>query len=165
MTHYHCPALVDCPRADAREIFDLPTGDDNKCPTCQTLLVVPSENTIGQPDGNKKPTLLASGALALVALAAGAWYLNHKSSAPPAPVAAASVPAASVATVPAPVAAPVAAPATNGMAPDSAETAALKRQGERQLVGGDASAAELSASKAAANELIKLAVSKLAQAS
>jgi tetratricopeptide (TPR) repeat protein len=163
MTQYHCPALVDCPRADAREIFDLPTGDDNKCPTCQTPLVVPGENAVDQPGGNKKLPLLVSGALVLIAVAAGEWYLSHKSAPAPVAAAAAAAPIAPLAPVPAAVAAPVAAPATNGMTPDSAETAALKRRGESQLVAGEASAAELSASKAASNELIKLAVSKLAQ--
>jgi hypothetical protein len=166
MTQYHCPALVDCPRADAREIFDLPLGEDNKCPTCQSPLVLLSQNTPPPTGGNKKRPLLVGGtlaAVAAVAVAAGAWYLTHA----PAPVAAPAASSAAVASAPesavATLAAVPAAPAANGMTPDPAETASLKRKGESQLVAGEASAAELTTSKAAANELIKLAVSKLAQ--
>jgi hypothetical protein len=161
MTHYHCPALVDCPRADAREIFDLPLADDNKCPTCQSPLVLPSENALEQAGGNNKRLQLAGGALAVVAMVAGAWFLTHKPAPAPAPQAPPPTLTAAVAT--APTAGPAAMPATNGIPPDALETAALKRQGESQLVAGEANAAELTASKAAANELIKLAVSKLAQ--
>jgi hypothetical protein len=161
MTQYHCPALVDCPRADARELFDLPTASNNKCPTCQSPLVPAVQPGAAAPaGGGSKKTLLAGGGAVVLALAAaGAWYLSHRPAAAPA---SATAPAPAAA---APAAAPPAEPAaaSNGIVPDAAETAALKRQGETQLVSGAAGDAELASSKAAANELIKLAVAKLAQ--
>lgn len=161
MTQYYCPALVDCPRADAREVFDLPTASDNQCPTCQSPLVAApttgASSSSGTPTGINKP-LLAAIAAVIVVGAAGAWYLTQRpapaSTAPSAPVAEAAVPAAPAEAAPA---------ATQGMLPDAAETAALKRASEAQLVSGAAGEAELASSKAAANELIKLAVAKLAQ--
>lgn len=161
MTQYHCPALVDCPRADARELFDLPTASDNKCPTCQSPLVPAVQpGTAAPAGGSSKKTLLAGGGAVVLALAAaGAWYLSHRPAAAPASATAAAPAAA------APAATPPAEPAaaSHGIVPDAAETAALKRQGETQLVSGAAGDAELASSKAAANELIKLAVAKLAQ--
>jgi hypothetical protein len=162
MTQYQCNAVVDCPRADARDLFDLPTASDNKCPTCQSTLVAAFQPGSAAPaGGSSKKTLLAGGGAVVLALAAaGAWYLSHRPAAAPAsataPAPAAAAPAATPPAEPA-------ATASNGIVPDAAETAALKRQGETQLVSGAAGDAELASSKAAANELIKLAVAKLAQ--
>lgn len=127
MTQYHCPALVDCPRADARELFDLPTASDNKCPTCQSPLVqanqaAPASTGTG---GISKP-VLAGAAAAVLAIAAGAWYLTQRP---------AAAPASTETAAPAPAPAPLAAPAGGaGIVPDVAETAALKRESETQLV-------------------------------
>lgn len=55
-----------------------------------------------------------------------------------------------------------AAPAS-GIAPPDAETRELRRQGESSLVRGDAVQAESASSKAAANEMLKLAIAKMGQ--
>lgn len=154
MAKYHCPALVDCPRADAREVFDLPISDDNCCPGCKTPLVLIKDGADGDKQPPKRMVLVIAGAVVVAAAAGGYLMLNRKPN--PGVVAAGSAPASAVADA-------SAASASTGMTPAEAETQALKQQGEAKLVQGDASGAEVASSKAAANELIKLAVAKMAQ--
>lgn len=160
MAEYKCPALVDCPRADAHEIFDLPPADEHTCPQCGTKLVAarPTTGGITQPVG-KSSTLVVAIVVGLVAVAGGGWVLTRPSAtsiAEPIPASAPPVLASNPMPVPGAV-------ASVGLAPTEQEVQALRKQGEDSLVKGDAAAAEQAANQAAANELMKLAISKMSQ--
>jgi predicted negative regulator of RcsB-dependent stress response len=58
----------------------------------------------------------------------------------------------------------VAAPtAASGIAPSDAETKALRKDSQDKLTSGDAASAEQAGNKAAANEMLKLAIAKMSQ--
>lgn len=156
MAMYQCNALGDCERANTGEVFERAPGDDLKCPACATLL----EPKLPASAGGKRPgTLVLAAAAAVVLLAAGAGYVYMQQGAPNASVAQAPVTSPATQAMPA---AP-AAGATGGIAPSPAETAALRREGEDHLVDGKAQEAEAAGSKAAANEMLKVAIAKMAQ--
>ena len=177
MAKYKCPSLGDCDKANAGEIFERVPGEDLKCPACQALLM--PQMTPSTPAGGKAKVLIAAGA-AVLTLAAGGGYFYTKSApvvVEPASIVAASIPVTaepvSIAAAPAPgVAVPVLPPAVSavsdpaaktGIAPSDAETRALRVQGDAQLARGGAAEAELASSKAAANEMLKMAIAKMAQ--
>jgi tetratricopeptide (TPR) repeat protein len=141
MAKYKCPTLGDCDRANAGEVFERSPGEDLHCPGCAT----PLEPVVtAQPDGtgNKKMIPVVAGVVVL-ALLAGGGYLYSK-----------RAPVPALATVPA-------SPA--GMAPSDVETRALRLEGEAQLAGGDAQNAANASSRAAVNELLKVAIAHMAQ--
>lgn len=105
--------------------------------------------------GKKLPVALIAG-IAVVVVAAAAGAYTYLKPAPAPEVALQAVPEA-----PAPE--ETAAPAPSGIAPSDAETAALRREGEARLVDGQAEQAESAGSKAAANEMLKVAIAKMAQ--
>ena len=152
MAKYKCPTLGDCDKANAGEVFERSPGEDLKCPACSTQL----EPVISAPAagaGRNKVAPVAIGAVVLALLAGGGYFFTKK--APEAPV---------VAVEPAPVPAPVAAaPATTGIAPSDEETRALRQQGQDGLAAGDAQSAADASSRAAVNELLKLAIANMAQ--
>ena len=156
MAKYKCKQLGVCDKADTGEIFDLAPGADQKCPGCGVLLT-----PIDFPTSSKPPKMaLIAGAAAVVALLAGGGYYLTAGRAkapevsPPAEVVVAPTP------MPAPAASQAAAP---GIAPTEAETKALRQDGEKKLTSGDAASAEQAGNKAAANEMLKLAIAKMAQ--
>jgi len=166
MAKYKCPTLGDCDKANAGEVFERSPGEDLKCPACATQLE-PQMTPTPATGGGKKTLPLAAAGVALVALLAGGAYVYTQRAAAPAVVADAALPAAAVvaaapATVPEP-ASGAAAPATAGIAPSDDETSVLRKQGEQQLAGGDAERAAASSSRAAVNELLKLAIANMAQ--
>lgn len=158
MTKYKCPTLGDCERANTGEVFERAPGEDLKCPGCATLL----EPQMNAETGRKRPlVLVASIGAAVVLLAAGAGYAYFKKGPADAVMAQAAtdpapVPVAPVAPQPVPQ-------ATGGIAPSESDTAALRREGEARLLDGQAQEAEAAGSKAAANEMMKVAIAKMAQ--
>ncbi len=127
-----------------------------KCPQCMTLLE--AQMTPSAAPGGKTKVLIAAG-VAVLALAAGGGYFYTKSApvvVEPAPIALASVSTAATDVAPK-------ESSTTGMAPSDAETRALRVQGDAQLARGGAAEAELASSKAAANEMLKMAIAKMAQ--
>jgi tetratricopeptide (TPR) repeat protein len=149
MAKYKCPTLGDCDKANSGEIFERSPGEDLKCPQCMTLLE--AQMTPSATSGGKTKVLIAAG-VAVLALAAGGGYFYLK----PAPIALASVSTAATDVAPK-------ESSTTGMAPSDAETRELRVQGDAQLARGGAAEAELASSKAAANEMLKMAIAKMAQ--
>lgn len=156
MAKYKCSSLGDCDKANAGEVFEIAPGEDTKCPLCATPLdmLAPAATPKRPPTG-----LIASVAVAVLAIAGGSAYMFTKRPAEPAvPVVAEAAP------VVAEAAAPAAAPATpNGIAPSEEETRVLQRQSEAGLVNGASQQAEDSGSQAIANEMMKVAIAKMAQ--
>jgi tetratricopeptide (TPR) repeat protein len=158
MAKYKCPTLGDCDKANSGEIFERSPGEDLKCPNCATPMEPQSTAPTGS-GGSKKRLPIMIGAAALVLLAGGGYFYSERGKA--VTVAAAS-PEAAVA--PAAAAAPAPAqPAAAGIAPSDAETKELRQQGEAQLASGDAEQAATASSRAAVNELLKLAIANMAQ--
>ena len=158
MANYRCPTLGDCDRANTGEIFEKAPGDDLKCPQCGTTLEqiggVGADTSAGP--AKKGPVGLIVGGVLMVALVGGGltWFLaaKKKATAPPTPP--------TLAQLPPPTATPAPSP---GIAPSEAETNAKRTAGEKDLVSGNAANAEKNSNRAAADELIKLAISKLHQ--
>lgn len=168
MAKYKCPTLGDCDKANSGEIFERAPGEELKCPACGTLLdpvATPGGSGGGGGGGGSKTLLIAAGAAAVLILAGGGYYFTAKPAKAPEPppiTQEAAAPAPAPAPTPAP--APVAAPATNsGIPPSEAETQKLREESQAKLVSGEAASAEQAGSKAAANEMLKLAIAKMAQ--
>ncbi|MBT9499165.1 MAG: tetratricopeptide repeat protein [Zoogloea sp.] len=161
MAKYKCPTLGDCDKANSGEIFERAPGEELKCPACGTLLdpVATPGGSGGGGGGGSKTLLIAAGAAAVLILAGGGYYFTAKPAKAPEPS-----PITQEAAAPAPAPAPVAAPATNsGIPPSEAETQKLREESQAKLVSGEAASAEQAGSKAAANEMLKLAIAKMAQ--
>jgi tetratricopeptide (TPR) repeat protein len=160
MTKYKCPTLGDCERANTGEVFERAPGEDLKCPGCATLL----EPQLQAETGRKPSLAMVAGiGAAIVLLAAGGGYAYLKQAPADAVVAQAAPEAAPVSAAAAAPAAATAPQAAGGIAPDENDTAILRREGEARLLDGQAQAAEAAGSKAAANEMMKLAIAKMAQ--
>jgi tetratricopeptide (TPR) repeat protein len=156
MTKYKCPTLGDCERANTGEVFERAPGEDLKCPGCATLL----EPQMNAETGRKRPLALVAGiGAAVVIMAVGAGYAYLKQAPADAVVAQAATETGPVA----PSAPQPASQATGGIAPAESDTAALRSEGEARLLDGQAQAAEAAGSKAAANEMLKIAIAKMAQ--
>lgn len=152
MAKYKCKQLGVCDKADTGEIFELAAGEDQKCPGCGVLLS-PIPTTTGTK--SPRPALIAGAALAVALLAGGGYYFSAGSAKAPEV-------AASAEAVPRPAAeAPQAA--ASGIAPTEAESKVLRQESESKLTSGDAASAEQAGNKAAANEMLKLAIAKMAQ--
>ncbi len=161
MAKYKCPTLGDCDHANRGEIFERAPGEDIKCPGCGTLL-----NPINTPDdarsaNNKIPQIIA-GVTILAALAGGGYYFTSQPTPLPTPVAE-QIQVSAAPTIAAPVAAQPAPASAPGILPSETETKALRQEGQNRLTDGDAASAELASSKAAANEMLKLAIAKMTQ--
>jgi tetratricopeptide (TPR) repeat protein len=152
MAKYKCPTLGDCDKANSGEVFERSPGEDLKCPVCAVALE-PLISTPPAGSGGKKILPAAIGAVVLALLAGGGYFYAKKQ---PEAVVATAEPA------PAPVPA-AAAPATAGIAPSDEETRILRQQGQEQLANGDAERAASASSRAAVNELLKLAIANMAQ--
>lgn len=162
MAKYQCPTLGDCERANTGEVFEREPGEDLKCPGCSTLLE--PKITAGRQGPRLGAVPLAIAAV-LVVLVAGGGYVYYQQGAQETVVAQATgepAPAASVEAL-ASAPAPAAGERQVGIAPSAEETAVLRREGESQLVDGKAAEAEAAGSKAAANEMLKVAIAKMAQ--
>ncbi len=163
MAKYKCPTLGDCDKANSGEIFERAPGEELKCPACGTLLdpVATPGGSGGGGGGGSKTLLIAAGAAAVLILAGGGYYFTAKPAKAPEPP---PITQEAAAPAPAPAPAPVAAPATNsGIPPSEAETQKLREESQAKLVSGEAASAEQAGSKAAANEMLKLAIAKMAQ--
>lgn len=163
MAKYKCPTLGDCDKANSGEIFERAPGEELKCPACGTLLdpVATPGGSGGGGGGGSKTLLIAAGAAAVLILAGGGYYFTAKPAKAPEP---SPITQEAAAPAPAPAPAPVAAPATNsGIPPSEAETQKLREESQAKLVSGEAASAEQAGSKAAANEMLKLAIAKMAQ--
>jgi tetratricopeptide (TPR) repeat protein len=150
MAKYKCPTLGDCDKANAGEIFERSPGEDLKCPGCATQLE--PQLTASPTGGSGKkvlPVVIGAAVLALLA-GGGYWYAKRE-------------PATAVAVTGTAPEMAAAEPVTTGIAPSDAETKVLRQQGEAQLAGGDAEQAATSSSRAAVNELLKLAIANMAQ--
>lgn len=157
MAKYKCPTLGDCDKANSGEVFERSPGDDLKCPQCATLLELQVGTSGSGGGGNKKMVVAAiAGVLVLAAGASGYWYMSRPIAAAVAIVEAAPALIETAQTV-----------AEQGksvvLAPDDQETKALRIEGDQKLASGDAAGAEAASSKAAANEMLKAAISKMAQ--
>lgn len=163
MAQFRCPALGDCDRANANEVFEHGLGDNPRCPGCDSALE-PLTAGAGSPPpgapGTKKPKrLLIGGALsaALVASAVVAVGIVKK------PKTDEAVPPTTTVLAPASSAASSVASSTTGIAPDAIRLAADKASAAQGLESGNAAVAATAAARAASNELIKLGIAKLAQ--
>jgi tetratricopeptide (TPR) repeat protein len=171
MAKYKCKSLGVCEKATAAEIFDRTAGDDLKCPSCGSPLL--PLDTPASGGGRSKTPLIAGAVAALALLGGGGYYFTAgRAKAPetPPPVQESPASAAAVAaSVPAPAAAPASAPlvaaqtAASGIAPSEAETKALRQTSQNELTSGNAASAEQAGNKAAANEMLKLAIAKMSQ--
>lgn len=155
MAKYKCPTLGDCDRANAGEVFERAPGEDLKCPGCSTLLDV--QATPSTADGKPK-LLLPLVAAVVVAAGAGAYFFLK-----PQPAEEPVVQAEAIVATPMQAQAPAPQAAQTGIAPSDAETAEQRRLSEQALVNGKASEAEAAGSQAAANEMLKVAIAKMAQ--
>lgn len=162
MAKYKCPTLGDCDKANSGEVFERSPGEDLHCPTCNTPL---EPQITAQPDGGGKKMVPVAAGVVVLALLAGGGYMFAKRAPAPAPVSApvVAVTAPAPAVAPAPVAAVAPTPAPAGIAPSDAETKALRQQGQAQLADGDAQNAATASSRAAVNELLKVAIANMAQ--
>ncbi|MGO4330539.1 tetratricopeptide repeat protein [Cupriavidus sp. 2TAF22] len=162
MAKYKCPTLGDCERANAGEIFERSPGDDLHCPGCNILLDQVQGPTGGKRGGVNKAAIAGAAAVVVALAGGGYFFLAHKAGQPEESVepVAAPVAAAEAAPEPAPASAPASA---GGIAPNEAETAALRTKGESDLKTGNADSAEQASNKAAANEMLKLAIAKMTQ--
>ena len=149
MAKYKCPSLGDCDKANSGEIFERSPGEDLKCPGCgQLLQIVNAPSSDDTPRGNKM--LLFVGVVVAVALLGGAgYYFLGASRKAPEPVS--------------PVSAPAPGATASGIAPSEADSKALRQESQDKLTSGDAASAEQASNKAAANEMLKLAIAKMAQ--
>lgn len=157
MSKYKCPTLGDCDKANAGEVFERAAGDELKCPNCGTLLVPVAQPGATDATRNKLPMIIG-GIVVLVGLAGGGYVFSSKNTKVP-----------EVAQVSQETAVPVlAAPANtntanSGIPPSEADTKALRQDSQNKLTSGDAASAEQASSKAAANEMLKLSIAKMAQ--
>lgn len=127
------------------------------------MLLDPVANPVGGMNGNGKLPIIAAGIAAVLILAGGGYYTFRSVNLSKVPVvtqeSAAVTPAVAVA-----VASDVATIPTNpGITPPDAETKALRQESQEKLTSGDAVSAEQVSSKAASNEMLKLAIAKMAQ--
>lgn len=148
MTKYRCPMLGECNHADSGEVFERVVGDDLKCPGCQHLLEV-----------HRPPTRLRL----LVGNPARPYRRRGRGRPPRWRRFLVSTSQACRSAESVPVAAATPRPATTGIAPSEAELQKKKQESEAGLVAGQAAGAEAKSAAAAANEMIKLGIAKLAQ--
>ncbi len=165
MAKYRCPTLGDCDYANSGEIFERAPGEELKCPGCNMMLeeIMPNggnrSGKVGQV--RSKVVLIAGGLVAAsVLVAVISWFACRRTSSHNEPADQVSASAAAPAIAPA---TPPRTSASPGITPNDADTDAKKKQSETDLMNGKPANAELSGNQAAANELIKLAVSQLAQ--
>lgn len=156
MAKYKCPTLGDCDKANSGEVFERSPGEDLKCPECATTLEPQMTSTPPGGGGSKRVPAIA--AVAVLVLLAGGGYLYSQSEPAPAVAVDQAAPLAAE-----PAAAPSLAASSAGIAPSDEETRALRQQGQDQLTGGDAQGAASSSSRAAVNELLKVAIANMAQ--
>lgn len=157
MAKYKCPTLGDCDKANSGEIFERSPGEDLKCPGCGTLLE--SQMTPSASSGGKKMPFIAAGVAILALVAGGGYFFKQSTAAVAEPVAASATTTTTT---------PSAAQASDntsktGIAALEAETKELRVQSDANLARGDAVEAELASSKAASNEMLKVAIAKMAQ--
>lgn len=157
MAKYKCGTLGDCERANLGEVFERSAGDDLNCPGCAMQLELQAPPSTGP---GKRTPLIAAVAVAVVALAAGGAYLYLRPAVMVASAVAEALPAAAVAVAELAAATPA---ASVGIAPADTETKALRLEGDVKLASGAAAEAEAASGKAAANEMLKLAISKMSQ--
>ncbi|SDA76360.1 MULTISPECIES: tetratricopeptide repeat protein [unclassified Janthinobacterium] len=157
MAKYKCPTLGDCDNANSGEVFERSPGDDVKCPKCDTPMELQAGGQAGAGGPNKKVLVAAVAGVLVLALGAGGyWYMQR-----PVMAAAALIEAAPV--VIDAVAVAIDASKDAVLAPNDADTKALRIEGDQKLASGDAAGAETASSKAAANEMLKTAISRMAQ--
>lgn len=156
MAIYKCKQLGVCDKADAGEIFDIPAGADQNCPGCGVTLT-PMTTSSGS---RSKAPLIGAAAAVLVLLAGGGYYFTTGSSTheTPPPAEAIVAPASASARSP-----EVQQSAATGIAPTEEEIKAQRKESEFKLTSGDAVSAEQAGNKAAANEMLKIAIAKMAQ--
>lgn len=112
---------------------------------------------VGPGGPNKKIAVAAVAGVLVLALGAGGyWYMQR-----PLKVAADLVEAAPALVETVKVAIDLGKNAA--LAPSDEETKALRIEGDQKLANGDAAGAETASSKAAANEMLKTAISRMAQ--
>lgn len=171
MAKYRCPTLGDCERANSSEIFDRSPGEDLKCPACGTLLE-PQMTSSSLPNQRKK-SFIAAGFLVIAVGAAGGYFYMQSPTAADEQVAfvvpVEVPPKKAESTTPPPtvisqsVELPSSNPPKTGIAPSDAETKELRQRSDAHLVSGDAAGAESASNKAASNEMLKVAISKMSQ--
>lgn len=160
MAKYKCKQLGACDKADAGEIFNISAGADQKCPGCGVLLT-PIADIRGTSSGGSKNNLIAAMVVVVALLAGGGYYFSTGDNFPKNQLSAEVV----VTPAPAPAPATVDSQQTGGrgISPTEEEIKVQKKESESKLVFADAASAEQASNKAAANEIIKLAIAKMAQ--
>ncbi len=172
MSMYKCENYSNCANADTGKQIELSSAVEPKCPVCSAPLKSLSGGDAGTSVVTKtaggKPVTISAAVFAVLLVAGGGYWGYSKMTAPvvlkPDPVASSSAPTI-VAAADQKVSAKesVETKQPSGLAPSESDTAALKKAADDALLMNRAADAEASASKAAANELIKSAVAKIAQ--
>lgn len=166
MAKYKCPSLGDCDKANSGEIFERSPGEDLKCPGCSALLDL--QMSAAPARGKKTIPVMVGSALVFALIGTGAYFFMK----PAVTATGKQAGTTSTETAIAPAAASRANPSTAaqvenrttvGIAPSNAETKELRQQSDTNLIKGDAAQAESASSKAAANEMLKVAIAKMAQ--
>ncbi len=155
MAKYKCKQLGACEKADSGEIFDISAGADLKCPDCGVMLAPVVNGGIGNKSTSKNALIPV--AIAVIAILAGGGYyftVGRNASAP--------AETAEVVNLPVP-ASESKQTTTSGISPTEDEIKAQRLESERKLTSGDAANAEVAGNRAAANELLKIAIAKMTQ--
>lgn len=157
MAKYKCPTLGDCDNANSGEVFERSPGEDVKCPKCDTPMELQAGGQAGPRGPNTKIVLAAVAGVLVLALGAGGyWYVQRPLTAAVEVIETAPAVLATVKEV-------IDLGKNAALSPSDEETKALRIEGDQKLAKGDAAGAEMASSKAAANEMLKTAISKMAQ--
>jgi hypothetical protein len=149
MAKYKCPTLGDCDKANSGEIFERAPGEDLKCQSCGSLL--DSVFEVGDPPpGSTKMFLIVAGLASILVAGGGYYYYSSKS----------------VTTDGGGIIVKKSHPGSTsslGISPSDADTKVLRQESQEKLISNDAANAERASSQATSNEMIKLAIAKMAQ--
>jgi len=155
MVQYECPAVVDCPRADNKEVFEFAVSDEHRCPQCNTLLVLKKEEGSNLKQVSLLVKFIGVGIVSVI-LACCAYFYILKTKAP-------VVNAPTTESITVLLSSAKTSSILSGMTPSEEDTQTLKKASQDRLKAGDAASAELASAKAITNEMLKLAISKMAQ--
>lgn len=143
MGKYLCKNYGSCPKADARELIELPPGAEAVCPECAFKL-----EEVPDPEPRVSRWIYVAGAVAVIALAGGGgWYwLAGKSSTTASAKAGLGI------------AAPAKTSGTVGATPDAKALEAQKKDADRKIADAGGAGAAKSQAIVIAQEYIKAAV-------
>jgi len=151
---WKCSNYGNCSKAEMDEQIKLAPGAEPRCPECGKEIL--------EREATKKPPVptwvwLIVGVVVILAAGAGAWrVLGSKTPAVQEPVTEASAANVGDSSV-------SASAHTPGIAPSDGETSSASRSADNGLITGNSGGAIDGGNRAAANEILKLAIAKMAQ--